>query len=62
MRALPFNFLKWLTCNFSLYPCIIQQTGTKNTQTYLVEGDILIQHKVITNNLQEFRELGMAWW
>lgn len=41
-RNEPIKSQKWLTCNIStLYPCIIQQTGSEKTQTYQVEFVIL---------------------
>ena len=51
-RVNPFNFHKWLACNFSLqYPNIILYTGNENTQTNRVEVVILIQHQILVINL-----------
>ena len=47
---LTLNSLKWSTWHFSLYyPCIIQQTGIENIQTYQVEVVDLIWQKILLN-------------
>ena len=36
----------------SLYPCILQQTGKENTQTYQIEVPFLIQHQILVTYAQ----------